>query len=900
VKAQADLLESLCNTIIAGAEIKPDDIAEKENFRIRIEEAARSVIAQHEREQNGLLDFPPSSVELKCFGSLSSGFATKAADMDLGLLSPLSLVRPDAPNSPIPRLVEKAFLDLGLAARLLTRTRVPIIKVCEKPPAQLRKDLLEERAKWERGIEGEVVAEVAHDEPEPSPTEDLQRDEYNRLGLGSQGRQNLMNSHDGRKFPSLNQGQKSLVNYYSYAKTLLRRLGGRDLSSGIAREFGPDEYRFINSFSREFIDGLSDSQLRERLLSYRSLTRQDIPNFRTLYGVHTQAEGEKLVMLWKSRQVKEKDKDQERQAQKLVTAWKELQDKPGYGRDPLHYNRELSLVAEQLKKIPSIQFMQHSQSQHEQAAGYHQRTSRLMAELGGFDTPSPKNYILPGVIHRYVQGIYSEDIRRQMAEFVGSHPSISLRSVARKHKCLQLAHDYEKCLEKGEYPDDSIPLVQAYVKALREPMALASKPGRSMDNIIVPCNESLASKGSEILRLGDPSKMSVNQPRDPYRDRLEFPKSGVGVQCDINFSAQLALQNTLLLRCYSHCDPRVRPLVLFVKHWAKVRGINSPYRGTLSSYGYVLMMLHYLVNVAQPFVCPNLQLLAPPPNPNLSPEQVEETSNCQGRDIRFWRDEAAIKALAGENALNQNRDSIGTLLRGFFEYYAHPNFMSSGQCRGFDWGRDVLSIRTHGGLLSKQEKGWTGAKTVIEVASPSGPTPTAATPGPSAEPLQDGAGGGQQEQAISPGMNSFAPGESGALKEAPPSESSNPSSGALPTPTSAQPAREFKEVRYRYLFAIEDPFELEHNVARTVTHNGIVSIRDEFRRAWRIIKNAGKGSGLQEDILEDVTAADEMREREEFQKLLVELHGEAWREGFLGMGPKEANVDCVESKGEDQ
>ena len=50
-----------------------------------------------------------------------------------------------------------------------------------------------------------------------------------------------------------------------------------------------------------------------------------------------------------------------------------------------------------------------------------------------------------------------------------------------------------------------------------------------------------------------------------------------------------------------------------------------------------------------------------------------------------------------------------------------------------------------------------------------------------------------------------------------------------------------KEVRHRYLFAIEDPFELAHNVARTVTHNGIVAIRDEFRRSWRIIQAEGRG-----------------------------------------------------------
>jgi terminal uridylyltransferase len=80
----------------------------------------------------------------------------------------------------------------------------------------------------------------------------------------------------------------------------------------------------------------------------------------------------------------------------------------------------------------------------------------------------------------------------------------------------------------------------------------------------------------------------------------------------------------------------------------------------------------------------------------------------------------------------------------------------------------VLSLRTKGGLLSKEEKGWVKAVT------------------------EQGAG---------------------------------------------------KQVQHRYLFCIEDPFEQSHNVARTVTHNGIVAIRDEFRRAQRILRVVGDGNG---------------------------------------------------------
>ena len=61
-----------------------------------------------------------------------------------------------------------------------------------------------------------------------------------------------------------------------------------------------------------------------------------------------------------------------------------------------------------------------------------------------------------------------------------------------------------------------------------------------------------------------------------------------------------------------------------------------------------------------------------------------------------------------------------------------------------------------------------------------------------------------------------------------------------------------KEIRHRYLFAIEDPFELGHNVARTVTHFGIVAIRDEFRRCARMLESVGRGERLHEGLLAEM------------------------------------------------
>jgi len=847
LRSQTDLLEGLCSTVIAGAEIEPADILEKEMFRAMIEDVARSAITQHERESNGFHNFPPGSVQLKCFGSLSSGFATKAADMDLGLLSPLSVVPPDAPGSPIPRILEKTFLDIGLGARLLTRTRIPIIKICQKPPERLRADLLDERAKWEKGLPDDADEDDTHEEADSNVADDIQPHDYRyhdqKAPTGVMG-----NSKPERKFRSLKQGNKNLSSYYGSAKGLLRKLGGRDYTHSNAVELKSDDLLFLNEFALAFIDGLADNTLRDRLLRYKSLNKYDLTaksKYRTLLGVYTQVEGEMMAMIWESREIPEKDQVAEQQAHNCIRSWNSLGNRPTFSNDPIGYGKELQLALDQLKKIPSIQIMVLSQLQHEPAALYHSRTIKLMLELGIHDVPGEKNANLHIVVRHYINGISIDSVRHEVQEFANScgKDTLTLRAVARRHKSLQLAHEFERCLEKGLYQKESSASIDAYIGVLRAAMIKPSLPNPHFD-LVVPLPTAAVRLISEIRQLGDPAQLSPNQPRDPYKDRLEFPKSGVGVQCDVNFSAHLALQNTLLLRCYSHTDPRVRPLVLFVKHWAKVRQINTPYRGTLSSYGYVLMMLHYLVNVAQPFVCPNLQLLAQPPDPNLTPEQIEETVSCKGRNIQFWRDEPTIQRLARENSLNQNQDSIGHLLRGFFEYYAQSNQMSTVPSRGFDWGRDVLSLRTHGGLLSKQEKGWTGAKTVVEVKSMAAPANHDQIAG---LPAASG-----QQTLPHPANFTLSPGSHNRA--------------------ASQTTREFKEVRHRYLFAIEDPFELDHNVARTVTHNGIVAIRDEFRRAWKIIREAGKGIH-QESLLQDVSAADDHREREQFSQLLDEIHG---------------------------
>lgn len=57
-----------------------------------------------------------------------------------------------------------------------------------------------------------------------------------------------------------------------------------------------------------------------------------------------------------------------------------------------------------------------------------------------------------------------------------------------------------------------------------------------------------------------------------------------GISCDICINNLLAVVNTKLLWDYARIDARLRQLAFIVKHWAKSRGVNETYHGTLSSY----------------------------------------------------------------------------------------------------------------------------------------------------------------------------------------------------------------------------------------------------------------------------------------------------------------------------
>ncbi|KAF2673373.1 PAP/OAS1 substrate-binding domain-containing protein, partial [Microthyrium microscopicum] len=182
---------------------------------------------------------------------------------------------------------------------------------------------------------------------------------------------------------------------------------------------------------------------------------------------------------------------------------------------------------------------------------------------------------------------------------------------------------------------------------------------------------------------------------------LDFPKTGAGYQCDISFRSILGMYNTQLLRCYNACDPRVHDMVIFIKAWAKQRKINNSYSGTLCSYGWVLLVLHYLMNVATPPVVPNLHHFG----------ANDREFLVDGFNVSFADNETEIRRLAIQRKITRNTESTGSLLRGFFHYYAHQG--SRVARGGFKWKDEVVAIKNVSGIVSKASKNWTGASNTM-------------------------------------------------------------------------------------------------------------------------------------------------------------------------------------------
>lgn len=142
-----------------------------------------------------------------------------------------------------------------------------------------------------------------------------------------------------------------------------------------------------------------------------------------------------------------------------------------------------------------------------------------------------------------------------------------------------------------------------------------------------------------------------------------------------------AILNTALIKYYGQADPRVRPLAFAVKYWAQQRGINDSVNGTLSSYGYSLLLIFYLQSRHSPILLPSVHCVF---------QNLQDEKNLS---VLLQRLHSIPLSDVPSTFGTSFQDSVGALLAGFFQFYASQ----------FNVEDDVVSIRT-GAPLSKTTK----------------------------------------------------------------------------------------------------------------------------------------------------------------------------------------------------
>ena len=179
-----------------------------------------------------------------------------------------------------------------------------------------------------------------------------------------------------------------------------------------------------------------------------------------------------------------------------------------------------------------------------------------------------------------------------------------------------------------------------------------------------------------------------------------FKDNVTGLECDISMQNPLAVKNTGLLSTYARVDSRVRVLAYTVKRWVKARKINSPSDGTLSSYGYILMLLHFLRTRRDPII-PNLQLLSPTwsgnakeqSDPDKCREMMKHPTEPDYAVNGYYyspKNDAMMSKL--QSVGSSNTETAGELLASFFKYFAFE----------FDYRSHVVSLE---GVVPKDLQG---------------------------------------------------------------------------------------------------------------------------------------------------------------------------------------------------
>lgn len=271
------------------------------------------------------------------------------------------------------------------------------------------------------------------------------------------------------------------------------------------------------------------------------------------------------------------------------------------------------------------------------------------------------------------QSACRSDVERLNAPFLAIYESL-IPADEEKAKQKQLLSLLEKLVSK-EWPNARLYLYGSCASSFGvsksdiDVCLAIDEPDLKKSEILLKLADILQSDNLQNVQALTRARVPIVKLMDPVTE----------ISCDICINNVLAVVNTKLLRDYAQIDVRLRQLAFIVKHWAKSRGVNETYHGTLSSYAYVLMCIHFLQQ-RRPAILPCLQVMEP--TYAVTVENIE----CSFFD--------RVEKL--QNFGSHNRESIARLVWAFFNYWAYCH----------DYSNSVISIRT-GSIISKRSKDWT-------------------------------------------------------------------------------------------------------------------------------------------------------------------------------------------------
>lgn len=132
---------------------------------------------------------------------------------------------------------------------------------------------------------------------------------------------------------------------------------------------------------------------------------------------------------------------------------------------------------------------------------------------------------------------------------------------------------------------------------------------------------------------------------------IKFVYVPTNVQCDLCFKDALGIYKSNLIKYYATLDARLRPLMMFIKFWAKVHDLTG--QGKMTNYGLLCLIIFYLQQESVALI-PVVKDLQTNPTPHM---------------INTFRVDFNEIVL-----LSNNNSSIPELLHGFFSFYSLFNF----------------------------------------------------------------------------------------------------------------------------------------------------------------------------------------------------------------------------------